>query len=688
MFAGVPALRPHFVGRDHDLTEIVSLLTAEANSYVAVVGMPGVGKSTLATALAHHRALLEHFKDGVLWASVGPPEQADVMTTLAAWGNALGADLTQFNEPETRREAVKQLVGDRAMVVVLDDIWVWEQAQALLCGGPHCVHLLTTRDMQIAQKFAGKKLTYPLKTLPDTEAKKLLEAIAPEVCAAHPADIDRLVDELDGLPLSLELVGSFLASDERNLFPDLFGDDKPLEEVDEPVERLALLMESDKSGAKRSLADILKLSLDHLPSEAVMAFYELGAFAPTPASFSLPAAEYVTQATKGTLALLAARSLIEVEGPRMFLHQTLAELARTKMPPEAPARHRAYYLELVNKDNEAWRAIEPEYEQITWGFQHNPDDESLLEWIWAMSMFQNLRGLRREQIGWMERGLVVTRRDMLKEAYGILLNNLAALYDSLGQREKALEYLHNSALVKLQLDDQRGLAATLINLGSIYDDHAKAFEYLERAFRIFEELDDKVGLAETLTKLGNMYNNPAQREQALEYYEQALRLFEEAPNPGGVAKTLNTIGLMYTNMSNPEKALEYYMQALPIQEEVGDLVELARTWNNMGWAYENLSQPVQALAYYEQALPIVERGTSWVGFVMTMNNVARMYRETGNPVKALETYERLLPNAEGLGDWDEVIKTLNHIAMVYQEMGNPANALETYERLLSICLEI
>ena len=51
-------------------------------------GMGGIGKTSVATALAHNRGIRSLFPDGVLWASLdGIP---NLLTLQSAWGRALG----------------------------------------------------------------------------------------------------------------------------------------------------------------------------------------------------------------------------------------------------------------------------------------------------------------------------------------------------------------------------------------------------------------------------------------------------------------------------------------------------------------------------------------------------------------------------------------------------------------------
>jgi hypothetical protein len=85
-----PPLPPYdLVGRTDLLQSLKQRLFAGARIVpTALTGLPGVGKTTLALALAHDPEVLSHFRDGVLWASTG--READELSLLTLWEMALG----------------------------------------------------------------------------------------------------------------------------------------------------------------------------------------------------------------------------------------------------------------------------------------------------------------------------------------------------------------------------------------------------------------------------------------------------------------------------------------------------------------------------------------------------------------------------------------------------------------------
>ncbi|MBV7326933.1 tetratricopeptide repeat protein [Chloroflexi bacterium TSY] len=483
----VPSMPNHFVGREGLLA-----LSAE--------GLPGVGKTTLAVALAYHPALLAHFADGVLWGGLG--KQPDVMRILAVWAQELGRDVSGLENEAERAEVVKNAIGQRALLLVIDDAWGLEEANLLRCGGPNCCHILTTRDQAIARAFAGAAQVESVPVLDDETAYQLLEELAPEACAADPGAARRLAIAAGGLPLTIELLGGYLAAPERSLFPDLSM--AALAEMSDPQQRLTLATQrlGTHQNQRTTLQETIALSVDALPDAAQEAFYALGAFAPKPDSFDRAAAEQVTEVNTSTLALLTARNLVEInQKQRLALHQTLAEVAQTETDPAAIERHRTYYLELVNENREDWQRIEPVYGQIKWAWEAALDDEERFEFIWALYIFQSRRGFQNDAQEWIEQGVELAETQGWQHELGRLLNNLGLVYKNKGEWEKAIDYHERSLAIDEQMGDTHGMGQTLGNLGIVYDLQGKwekAIDYHERSLAISEQVGDSYGMGISL----------------------------------------------------------------------------------------------------------------------------------------------------------------------------------------------
>jgi len=724
LFKGVPTLPSHFVGRSALLTQLVGRLRS-GEPALSTEGLPGVGKTTLAVALAQHPGVLRYFRDGVLWAGLG--RSPNVMVLLNSWADALGMVSSPMADEAVRSQEVKDAIGLRRILLVIDDAWTLEAANLLRCGGPNCGHLLTTRNKEIARQFAGRPHAESVPLLEEDDAYVMLEKLAPVACASDPAAARNLVRTVGHLPLAVELLGGYLAGSEGAQF-DVFSDlgEEALEKAADPQHRLSLAGKrlGSKEGAV-TLRETILLSVEDLPEEAAQAFYSLGAFAPKPDRFSREAAEAVTGAPGRTLALLAARNLLEVDGQRLLMHQMLSDVARTRLEEAPRVRHTDFYLALVNGGD--WKSTEEVYGQIRWAKEKAPEEG--IRFIKYLGVYQLRRGLWRERLDWALEALEATPAERADVAYlcneiGLVysnlgdrqqalsyyeralpimeemgdrselartLNNIGRVHHNLGDRQQALSYYESAMLIWEEVGYRAGQAATLNNIGGVFDnlgDRRQALSYYERALPITEEVGDRSGLAATLNNIGMVYHKLGDRQQALSYYERALPIREELGDRSGLATTLTNIGVVYNNLGDRQQALSHYERALAIMEEVGDRSGLAKTLNNIGLVYHNLGDRQQALSYYERALPIKEEVGDRSGLAVTLTNIGGIYHNLGERQQALSYYERALPIMEEVGDRSELAVTLNNIGGVYDNLGDRQQALSYYERALAIMEEV
>ncbi len=576
-----PLPKGPLLGRDDLIADLAARLCAGRSPALSTAGMGGVGKTALAVVLAHHQGVREHFRDGVLWAGLG--QQADVAAVQAGWASALGLDISGVADPESRIEIIGSAIGQRRVLIVLDDVWRPQDAELLRCSG-QVAHLLTSRNEEIARAFAGVSQSVHVPSLTDDPSLALLRRLAPEACAANPSAVKNLVDATGGLPLALEILGGYLAVPERSLFPEL--SQRAFAELADPKARLALAAQrlGDRRDVKKTLDEILRLSLGDLQQVdpgAVTAFYALGAFAPKPARFDRAAGEAVTGAGAATIALLVARNLLEGEasgaapdrGDWLLLHQTLADLAAPQTPADARVRHRDHYLGLVREDDGDWQRIERVYPQIAHGWRRqvaaSDADPSLIAYTDALSTYQRHRGLWQDRTLWLERALDIaeSRQDSWETAR--MLNNIGVVYSDLGEKGKALEYLEQALPLRRQVGDRGGEATALNNIGQIYSDMGE-------------------------------------KGKALAHFEQALPIWRQVGDRGGEAKTLNNIGGVCDALGDKRKALAYYEQALPLQRQVGDRLGESVTRYNVAAACVELGNLEQAQAELEIVVALDE----------------------------------------------------------------------------------
>ena len=583
-----------FIGREHEVAEIVALLGT--TRLLTLTGPGGTGKTRLALAAAAQ--VLDGFPDGVCFVDLSGvldpagvvPAIAQVLAVRESEGRSLAVSLAAY----LRRKRLL-LVLDNFEQVVDAALSLYD----LLAEAPGLSLLMTSR---VRLHVEGER-EYAVPPLPLPEAGAAVpehlglnpavqlfveraQAVRPgfTLTAENAAAVAAICRRLDGLPLAIELAAARVK---------LLSAVQVLARLEQ---RLGFLTggERNRPTRQQTLRNTIHWSWDLLSAPEQTLFRRLGVFA---GGWTLEAAEAVCN-TDGELdvleglAALVDQSLIrqgEVDGePRFRMLVTLREFGLEQLAVQGEEehlrrRHAVYYAALAERlDEQYWRdgrlvlqlrAFEPEIENLQAVFQWALEQgdaavglqlcAGMLGWFYTRAPGEGLR--------WVTAILQLPDADKLTRDRGRALFTASACAAALGQTTTLVGLLEQAIAAFRAIEEVSLLAVALAVLSMYVPTAAEAEAVRPEALVLARVAGEPYLLAYTQLAAGaSLVVHGGNATAARRHFEESLGAVRALG-----ADWLPMVALMYLGQialagGETQQARDRLDQAAPLADTVGD----------------------------------------------------------------------------------------------------------------------
>ncbi|XP_034709738.1 putative disease resistance protein At1g50180 [Vitis riparia] len=215
------------VGIEDGTEEVKQMLMKEETriSVVSIVGMGGLGKTTLAKKVYNQRDVQQHF-DCKAWVYVSQEFRArEILLDIANHFMSLSEKEKEMRESELG-EKLCEYLKEKKYLVVMDDVWsseVWSRLRSHLPEAKDGSKvLITTRNKEIALHATSQAFIYELRLMNDDESWQLfLKKTFQGTSTPHTLSREleepgkKIVAKCKGLPLAVVVLGGLLSTKEK-----------------------------------------------------------------------------------------------------------------------------------------------------------------------------------------------------------------------------------------------------------------------------------------------------------------------------------------------------------------------------------------------------------------------------------------------------------------------------------------
>jgi tetratricopeptide (TPR) repeat protein len=698
----------HFTDREDEIAALVHAFDAPpepAPALCVVFGKPGVGKSALATRLAHR--LAQRFPDAQLYADLrGGAVTAS--TVLGEFLTALG--VKEFPAEERQRTALfRQAIRGRRVLLVLDNVHAEDQVRPLVPSSSTCGVIVASRSALAGLEGASARLN--LDVLDPASSRALLERVVgdPERRGDVSALAPEIVELCGHLPLAVRIVGARLQAR-----PGLSAADLTARLRDER-RRLDELKAGD-----RAVRTAFALSYDDLPPRQAELFRLLGAVpGPTiPTTVAAALLRTSVDEADSLLGSLVDAQLVQTAAAGHYsLHDLLRLFASERLAAEDAGRLRkakeqviAVYIDgageatgvldpspdlsreqmaVLRSHAVAWFEAERENLVAVVELAHREGDWDATSMLaMELTAFLSLRGYLDDGQRTLELALDATRRSSsngaAKEA--LVLDSLGRVLALRGKPEEGIVHLERSLELRREHGDTRGEVSATNNVALLYEkmgrsDEARAL--YERSITLARSIEDRQTEALSLNNLALLDAIDGELDVALRRLEESLAIKRDLGDFPGQAGALENIGRVRLRQGSNGEAIADLQRSIELYQDVRDDRGLAGARHLLGsalWDDEQFGAAIEQLDHAADGFRALDDPR---GFAQSRMVSALVLEQQGRWEEAVRRQEETLDGFRAADDVEGHALTLGSLVRLHTDCGQDgvAPALESASRI-------
>ncbi|KAL4249250.1 hypothetical protein ABKN59_007233 [Abortiporus biennis] len=579
----LPPPPPYIFGRDQLIQEAIEMILSRAETTtparVPIMGAGGIGKTTIARAIAYDHRICAHFKSHRYF--VGCDTVLTAHALVQELTNILH-DLTSTTSQESFQDLLQAISRMGPCLLILDNFETpWSISEQRVHLDTLLGHLNGLSNVSIVLTMRGKSrpttvtwTSTSFASIPPLEVSAACDAFLAiaDMKDTPETAVQDLVKTLDCVPLAITLmaklamVGGSVTELQRqwDRDPSSMMADEVEDRASNVEYSIQLSIQSPRLQQFPQALDLLKI-ISMLPNGVNRA--DLDSIAGDVKGLSR--AIYILQEV----------SLIDQDhGDRLKVLSPIRAYVMSKLPPSQEASSQVYLF--------FWRLAEQYSEHVS-----ETGDLSMID-----------PGTLHAELGNLNYLLTTALKEdeITKEIIQAAHDFTTLLYWTIPSNE----------LLQILLDRDSWPCDLLLKAKchQLYSDiatragnFAQASQSISIATDIFRTLDNLLGVAQCLQSLGDIAKLQGQQSAAKSLYLEALELFETADGKLGYAQTLQSLANMECANRNHSVAEDLYKDALYQFIALEDVIGSAQSLVGLGEVAQTKDEYELALEYFGKA---------------------------------------------------------------------------------------
>ncbi|XP_072998084.1 uncharacterized protein [Typha latifolia] len=256
------------LGRGEEATEIINRLLSpsDAVSIISIVGIGGLGKTTLAKLIFNDGRIKGVFEPKIWVHAMDFKLEKLVEDILLSSGTA---NRNSLGNLESKIKRAKEILDGKRYLIVLDDVWnedqqKWKDFKQVLQDGKGDSKIIVTTRSERVSSIMSDEAPHKLKLLSDDVCSKLFEQRAFRSDGARDQNLvsigEKLAKKCQGVPLAANVLGGMLCFKS--------GEDAWKEVLHSEFWEL----NKEEGGCMNEIISSLKLSYQYMPSSLKLCF--------------------------------------------------------------------------------------------------------------------------------------------------------------------------------------------------------------------------------------------------------------------------------------------------------------------------------------------------------------------------------------------------------------------------------